>query len=89
MGFVYIHSAVDDHSRLAYSEVLADETGATSAAFWRRAEAFFRAHGVVVERVMTDNAFAYRGMLVQRSPGGDTGCSTATAGPIDLRPMER
>ena len=63
MGFAYIHSAVDDHSRLAYSEVLADETGATSAAFWRRAEAFFRAHGIVVERVMTDNAFAYRGRL--------------------------
>ena len=63
VGFAYIHSAVDDHSRLAYSEVLADETGATSAAFWRRAEAFFRAHGIVVERVMTDNAFAYRGRL--------------------------
>ena len=63
LGFAYIHSAVDDHSRLAYSEVLADETGATSAAFWRRAEAFFRAHGIVVERVMTDNAFAYRGVL--------------------------
>ena len=41
LGFAYIHSAVDDHSRLAYSEVLADETGATSAAFWRRAEASF------------------------------------------------
>ena len=63
IGFAYIHSAVDDHSRLAYSEVLADESGATSAAFWRRAEAWFRAHGVVVERVMTDNAFAYRGRL--------------------------
>ena len=59
IGFSYVHSAVDDHSRLAYSEVLADETGATSAAFWRRAVAFFRAHGIVVERVMTDNAFAY------------------------------
>lgn len=63
IGFAYIHSAVDDHSRLAYSEVLADETGATSAAFWRRAEAFFGAHGIVVERVMTDNALAYRGIL--------------------------
>lgn len=63
IGFSYVHSAVDDHSRLAYSEVLPDETGATSAAFWRRAEAFFRAHGIVVERVMTDNAFAYKGTL--------------------------
>ena len=63
IGFAYIHSAVDDHSRLAYSEVLPNETGATSAAFWRRAEVWFRAHGVVVERVMTDNAFAYKGIL--------------------------
>jgi transposase InsO family protein len=61
IGYVYVHSAVDDHSRLSYSEALQDETGATCAAFWRRAESFFRAHGVVVERVMTDNAFAYRG----------------------------
>jgi transposase InsO family protein len=61
VGYAYVHSAVDDHSRLAYSEVLPDETGPTSAAFWRRARAFYRAHGVVVERVMTDNAFAYRG----------------------------
>ena len=63
IGYAYIHSAVDDHSRLAYSEVMADESGATSAAFWRRAEAFFKAHGIIVERVMTDNAFAYRGKL--------------------------
>jgi transposase InsO family protein len=63
IGYSYVHSAVDDHSRLAYSEVLADESGATSAAFWRRAESFFLAHGIVVERVMTDNAFAYRGEL--------------------------
>jgi len=61
VGYAYVHSAIDDHSRLAYSEVLGDESGPTSAAFWRRARAFFSAHGVVVERVMTDNAFAYRG----------------------------
>jgi transposase InsO family protein len=63
VGYAYIHSAIDDHSRLAYSEVLADEKGATAAAFWRRAEAWFRAHGVVVEGVLTDNAFSYRGKL--------------------------
>jgi transposase InsO family protein len=61
IGYAYVHSAVDDHSRLAYSEVLGDETGPTSAAFWRRARTWFLAHGVVVERVITDNAFAYRG----------------------------
>ena len=61
LGYDYVHSLVDDHSRLAYSEVLADETGATCAAFLRRAGAYFAAHGIHrIERVMTDNAFAYR-----------------------------
>ncbi len=48
---------------MAYTEVLADEQGATAAAFWRRAEAWFAARGVVVERVLTDNHFSYRGRL--------------------------
>ena len=74
---------------LAYSEVLADEGGATSAAFWRRAEAFFRAHGIVVERVMTDNAFAYRGTDFSTKPWPNTGSFTATAGPTAPRPMEK
>jgi transposase InsO family protein len=59
-GFDYIHSAVDDHSRLAYSEICSDERGDTAAAFWRRAAAFFAAHGIAVRRVLTDNAWAYR-----------------------------
>jgi transposase InsO family protein len=60
IGFAYVHSAVDDHSRLAYSEVLGDERKDTCAAFWARAEAFFAEHGVVVGEVLTDNAWAYR-----------------------------
>jgi transposase InsO family protein len=60
IGYDYIHSAVDDHSRLAYSEICGDERGPTAAAFWTRAIAFFAAHGVVVQRVLTDNAWAYR-----------------------------
>jgi transposase InsO family protein len=60
VGYDYVHSAVDDHTRLAYSEVLPDETGPTCAAFLRRAAAFFADHGITVERVMTDNALAYR-----------------------------
>jgi transposase InsO family protein len=60
IGYDYVHSAVDDHSRLAYSEILDDERGPTAAAFLNRALTFFAAHGVTVERVMTDNAFAYR-----------------------------
>ncbi|MCL8018215.1 DDE-type integrase/transposase/recombinase, partial [Streptomyces sp. AS02] len=46
MGFDYIHSAVDDHTRLAYSEIHPDEKAATCAGFLRRAAAFFTAHGI-------------------------------------------
>jgi len=60
IGYDYVHSAVDDHSRAAYSEVLPDEKGATCAGFLLRAGAWFTGHGVRVERVMTDNAMAYR-----------------------------
>lgn len=60
VGYAFVHSAVDAHSRLAYSEVLADEQGATAAAFWLRAAAYFAGMGIVVERVLTDNGSCYR-----------------------------
>lgn len=61
IGYDYVHSLVDDHSRLAYSEILPDEKGPTCAAFLERAAAYFAAKGIPrIERVMTDNAFAYR-----------------------------
>jgi len=61
VGYDYVHSLVDDHSRLAYSEILPDEKGPTCAAFLERAAAYFAAKGIpCIERVMTDNAFAYR-----------------------------
>jgi transposase InsO family protein len=60
IGYDYVHSAVDDHSRLAYSEVLPDETSATCAAFLGRAAAYFAERGVIIERLLTDNALAYR-----------------------------
>lgn len=61
IGYDYIHSLVDDHSRLAYSEILDDERGDTCAAFLGRAATYFAEHGIDhLERVMTDNAFAYR-----------------------------
>ena len=53
-------SPIDDYSRLAYAEVLPDEKAATAAGFLRRALAFFRRHGIQVERVLTDNGSAYR-----------------------------
>jgi len=64
IGYDYVHSLVDDHSRLAYSEILPDETGPTCAAFLRRAISFFAGHGITrIERLMTDNAWAYRWSL--------------------------
>lgn len=63
-GFDYIHSLVDDHSRLAYSEILPDEKGPTCAGFLTRGAAYFNAHGIAsIERIMTDNAWAYRWSL--------------------------
>jgi transposase InsO family protein len=61
IGFDYVHSLIDDHSRFAYSEILPDEKGPSCAAFLLRAADYFAAHGITrIEQVMTDNAFAYR-----------------------------
>ena len=61
IGYDYVHSLVDDHSRLAYSEVLTDEKGATCAAFLLRAATYFTAHGITrIERVITDNHLSYK-----------------------------
>ncbi len=63
IGSSYLHNAVDDHSRLAYSEILPDETQETAVAFWVRAQAFFAASGVTVARVLTDNGACYKSHL--------------------------
>lgn len=61
IGYDYVHSLVDDHSRLAYSEILPDEKGPTAGAFLRRAATYFAEHGITrIERVLTDNHFSYR-----------------------------
>ena len=63
IGWEHLHVAVDDASRLAYTEILPDERQASACVFLTRALAFFQAHGVKVERVMTDNGSAYRSHL--------------------------
>ena len=60
VGYEYVHAAIDDHTRLAYAEIHPDERAETCAGFLRRAAAWFAAHGITIERVMTDNALAYR-----------------------------
>ncbi len=67
VGYAYVHSAVDDHSRVAYSEVLSDERAVTVIAFWRRALAWFAQRGITVHAVLTDNGSAYRSAAFGRA----------------------
>jgi transposase InsO family protein len=62
-GYRYIHTALDDRSRIAYSEILDDEQGATAAGFWLRAAQWFLAIGINPERVITDNGGCYKSKL--------------------------
>ncbi|MDP8968053.1 MAG: IS481 family transposase [Actinomycetota bacterium] len=72
LGHDYFHAIVDDHSRLAYGELLTDERAATTTAFVERALAWFANHGITARRVMTDGAWNYtrngalRDLLTQR-----------------------
>ncbi len=59
VGWEFAHVCVDDHTRLAYVEVLPDERTETAAAFFRRALAWYRARGIPIQRLMTDNGNAY------------------------------
>jgi transposase InsO family protein len=59
IGFDYVHSMVDDHSRYAYSEIVNDEKAATAAGFLERATDHFAAHGIAINAVMTDNHWSY------------------------------
>ena len=63
VGYRFIHTAIDDRTRLAYSEILDDEQAVTAADFWIRAERWFGNLGVRCERVITDNGSCYRSML--------------------------
>jgi transposase InsO family protein len=59
-GYHFLHTAIDGHSRLAYSELLGDERKDTAAAFWSRANAWFAERGIKVRKVLTDNGSCYR-----------------------------
>jgi transposase InsO family protein len=63
IGWNRVHLAVDDHSRLAYAEELADESPTTTAAFLGRAWRFYASHGITIERILTDNGGCYRSRL--------------------------
>jgi transposase InsO family protein len=81
IGYDYVHVAVDDHTRLAYAEVLSDERGTSCAGFLTRAGVFFAAHNISIQRVLTDNAFAYR-----HSQAFAAALATLGASPRFIRP---
>jgi transposase InsO family protein len=66
-GYRYLHSAIDDRSRLVYSEIHDDEQAVTAAAFWCRAAAWFAEQGIICERVLTDNGSCYKSGLWHRA----------------------
>jgi transposase InsO family protein len=72
IGYGFIHSAVDDHSRLAYSEILADETKETAAGFWSRAAGWFAGLDMEIQEVLTDNGPCYRSHLFAAALGDVT-----------------
>ena len=63
MGIAYVHTVLDDHSRVAYAEIHDDETAATAVAVLRNATDWFTARGVTVQRVLSDNGSAYKSHL--------------------------
>ena len=63
VGWSYLHIAIDDHTRLAYAELLPDERAPSCAAFLRRAADWYAERGITLERVLSDNARAYHGHL--------------------------
>jgi transposase InsO family protein len=74
VGYDYVHCAIDDHTRLAYAEIHSDETAATCAEFLRSAAAWFATIGIDrIERVLTDNAMAYRKSRAWRQAMADLG----------------
>lgn len=68
-GYSFLHSAIDDHSRVVYSEILGDERQETAAGFWERANAFYASLGVTVIRVLTDNGSCYRSRVFNDALG--------------------
>jgi transposase InsO family protein len=65
IGWEYVHVAIDDCTRVPYAETLPDETGPTTVGFLRRALAFYRARGIRVRRLLTDNGTNYRSVVLR------------------------
>src|SRR5699024_6158384 len=72
LGYVFVHTVIDDHSRVAYSEIRDDETAVTAVEVLHRAVEWFAERGVTIERVLTDNGGAYRSYLWRDTCEGRT-----------------
>lgn len=70
VGYRFIHTALDDRTRIVYSEILDNEQAVTAAGFWARAAAWFDARGITCERVITDNGSCYKSGLWHRACAG-------------------
>jgi transposase len=88
VGWEYLHLAIDDHSRVAYSEILPDEKRRSCLRFLFNALRFFRAHGVKVYRVMTDNGVSFRSRVTPRHCACSKS-STCGPNPTHQKPMAR
>ena len=83
VGYEYVHCAIDDHTRLAYAEIHSDERAQTCAEFLRRAADWFADHGIPhIERVLTDNAMAYRRSQTWRQALADLGSESRFTRPF-------
>ena len=69
VGYAFLHSTIDDHSRTVYSEILTDEKKETATAFWHRANTYYESLGITVKRVLSDNGSCYRSTLFNTALG--------------------
>jgi hypothetical protein len=89
-GYDYLHSAVDDRSRVAFSQILADETAhPPRPGSWSRQLGFFADHGVRIQRVLTDNAKAYTESIIFAETAAGLGSSSSGPAATARRPMAR
>ena len=88
-GYEYVHVMVDDHSRLAYAEVLDDLTARCAIAFLRRAVAWFAERGVEIQAVMTDNGSCYVAHAHRAGPAPSSASATCASGPTGPAPTAR
>jgi transposase InsO family protein len=87
-GYDFVHAAVDDRSRLAYAEILADERKETAAGFMTRAIRFYQQRGITIERVLTDNGSCYRSRMFAQTLAA-AGVAHRRTRPIGPRPTAR